>query len=340
MSYNFRNLVFEGGGVKGIAYIGALDVLAEREIISGIERIGGTSAGAINAILLGLGFTPKETKDILWSLDFNDFMDDSWGMVRDTKRLIEKFGWYKGDYFRNWIGRLIKEKTGNSESTLADIEAMKGRKNFKSLYFMGTNLSTSFSEIFSAEHTPRTCVADAVRISMSIPLFFAARRSVRGDVYVDGGVLANYPIKLFDRKKYLNSKNYTETEYYKAINSRIAASERPISKYVYNKETLGFRLDTKEEIAIFRDHAEPPHKKIDDFFDYTWALTHTALEAQQNAHLHNDDWARTVYIDTIGVGTTDFDLPDSKKKALVKSGREGALAYFKWYDNAEAIPNK
>jgi len=66
--------------------------LADRDIISGIQRIGGTSAGAINAILLGLGFTLKETKDILWSLDFNKLMDDSWGFVRDTERLVEQFG--------------------------------------------------------------------------------------------------------------------------------------------------------------------------------------------------------------------------------------------------------
>ena len=112
MSYVFRNLVFEGGGVKGIAYVGALDVLIDKGIISNIQRIGGTSAGAINAILLGLGFTPQETQDILWSLDFNEFLDDSWGNVRDTARLIEQFGWYKGDYFRDWIGKLIKEKTG------------------------------------------------------------------------------------------------------------------------------------------------------------------------------------------------------------------------------------
>lgn len=339
MSYIFRNLVFEGGGVKGIAYIGALDVLNDRKIIPNIQRIGGTSAGAINAILLGLGFTSDETKDILWSLNFNDFMDDSWGVVRDTTRLIEKFGWYKGDYFRNWIGKLIKEKTGNSESTFADIEAMKEKRNFKSLYFMGTNLSTSFSEIFSAEHTARICVADAVRISMSIPLFFAAKRSIRGDVYVDGGVLDNYPVKLFDREKYVSADNSLEPKYYKETNKNIAGSERPIAKYVYNKETLGFRLDTKKEISVFRDQAEPPHKKIDDFFAYTWALIHTVLESQQSAHLHSDDWARTVFIDTIGVGTTDFDLSDSKKKALVESGREGALQYFKWYDKAKSKPN-
>lgn len=340
MTYHFRNLVFEGGGVKGIAYLGALEVLAGRNIIPDIQRVGGTSAGAINAILLGLGFTPEETKDILWSLDFNSFMDDSWGVIRDTDRLIEQYGWYKGDYFREWIGKLIKEKTGNSESTFADVEAMKDKQGFKSLYFMGTNLSTSFSEIFSAEHTPRLCIADAARISMSIPLFFAAKRSARGDVYVDGGVLDNYPIKLFDRKKYLKSKNFSEPEYYKKINSKLKDISRPISNYVYNKETLGFRLDTKEEISVFRDQAEPPHRKIDNFFDYTWALIHTVLEAQQSSHLHSDDWSRTVYINTLGVSTTDFDLSDEKKKELTQSGKRGTSEYFEWYDNEEDKPNK
>ncbi len=340
MSYNFRNFVFEGGGVKGIAYIGALDVLNERSVLDKLERIGGTSAGAINAVLLGLGFTPKETKDILWSLNFNEFMDDSWGALRDFDRLKDRFGWYKGDFFRDWIGKLIRQKTGNSESTFADIEAMKHKNKFKSMYFMGTNLSTSFSEIFSAEHTPRTCVADAVRISMSIPLFFAAKRSSRGDVYVDGGVLDNYPIKLFDRKKYLDSNNYSEPDYYSKVNSQFVGADRPISEYVYNKETLGFRLDTKQEISVFRDHAEPPVRKINDFFDYTWGLINTILEAQQSSHLHSDDWQRTVYIDTIGVQTTDFDLSDAKKKELVKSGRKGAVEYFEWFDNMDPKANK
>jgi NTE family protein len=47
-------------------------------------------------LLIGLGFTRKETKEILWSLDFNKFLDDSWGVIRDTRRLIGQFGWYKG----------------------------------------------------------------------------------------------------------------------------------------------------------------------------------------------------------------------------------------------------
>lgn len=340
MAYIFRNLVFEGGGVKGIACLGALEVMAERGIIAGIERIGGTSAGAINAILLGLGFTAAETKDILWSLDFQNFMDSSWGLIRDAERLTHEFGWYKGDFFRQWIGKLIEDKTGNSESTFADIEALKAKRGFKSLYFIGTNLSTSFSEVFSAEHTPRICVADAVRISMSLPLFFAARRSARGDVYVDGGLLDNYPVKLFDREKYLVSPNYSEPGYYQKINRQFENADRPIARYVYNKETLGFRLDTREEISVFRDQAEPPTTPINSFFDYTWALIHTVLEAQQSSHLHSDDWARTVYIDTLGVSTADFHLGNDRKAQLAESGRECTRKYFEWYDNQDPKPNK
>lgn len=340
MAYPFRNLVFEGGGVKGIACLGALEEMTARGIVSGIKRIGGTSAGAINALLLGLGFSPERTREILWSLDFHQFMDDSWGLIQDADRLINEFGWYKGDFFRNWAGELIKERTGNSESSFADIESLKEKHGFKSMYFIGTNLSTSFSEVFSPEHTPRMCVADGIRISMSLPLFFAARRSPRGDVYVDGGLLDNYPVKLFDREKYLESPIIIEPAYYARINERLAGMVRPISRYVYNQETLGFRLDSREQIAMFRDQAQPPVAKIDSFFDYTWALIHTVLESQQNSHLHSDDWARTVYIDSLGVKTTDFDLSAEMKEKLLQSGRSCTASYFEWYDNDEEKPNK
>ena len=47
---------------------------------------------------------------------------------------------------------------------------------------MGSNISTGYSEVFSYEHTPNTRVADAVRISMSIPLFFQAVKDFRDDI--------------------------------------------------------------------------------------------------------------------------------------------------------------
>lgn len=339
MAYHFRNLVFEGGGVKGIAYVGAMQVLEESGISQDIVRVGGTSAGAINAVLVGLNYTPEETKEILARLDFKNFLDDSWGVVRDTNRLLTEYGWHKGDYFRTWLAGVIGAKTGNPESTFTEINDKKAGSHFRDMYFIGTNLSTRFSEVFSFKHTPRMCVADAARISMSIPLFFAAKRSVRGDVYVDGGVLDNYPIKLFDREKYVEEAAHRSSPgYYAAHNAKLTQAGKTISPYVYNKETLGFRLDSGEEIAVFRDQAEPAHHKIDDFFSYAWSLVNTFMESQENQHLHSDDWQRTIYIDTLGVKTTDFDLDDERKNTLLESGRTHTKKYFEWYDNPASQP--
>ncbi len=100
---------------------------------------------------------------------------------------------------------------------------------------------------------------------------------------------------------------------------------------MYNKETLGFRLDSREEIAVFRDGAEPQHKNIENFFDFTGALFKAILNVQENQHMHSDDWHRTVYINTLGVGTTDFDLSDAKKKRLVREGLDSTKNYLDWF---------
>lgn len=62
------------------------------------------------------------------------------------------------------------------------------------------------------------------------------------------------------------------------------------------------------------------------------------MSVQENYHLHGDDWNRTIYIDTLGVRTTDFKLDDGKKKDLINSGRENAEKYFVWYDDPENKP--
>jgi NTE family protein len=341
MASPFRNLVFEGGGVKGIAYVGALQVLEERGILPGIVRIGGTSAGAITAVLVGLGYPLAEIRATLSNLDFRNLLDDSWGVARDADRLIREFGWYKGDFFRAWIGERIAAKTGNADATFRDLAAAGSDAGFRELFLVGTNLSTGYAEVFSPEHTPRMCIADAARISMSIPLFFAARRSARGDIYVDGGLIDNYPVKLFDRKKYVEA-HCRIPPYYEAHNARLAAEGKPNSPYVYNMETLGFRLDSAREIAVFRDQAEPARRRIDDFFSYSQALLETVLGIQDSMHLHSDDWQRTIYIDTLGVGITDFGIDDARKEALAASGRRGTEAYFdRWYsDPGQAVVNR
>ena len=330
MTYPFRNLVFEGGGVKGIAYVGAMKVLEKEKILINVNRVGGTSAGSINAVLFAAGFSNQETLNVLSKLDFNDFKDDSWGVLRDMKRLKNEYGWYKGDYFKEWIGNLLNKKTGSSNITFKALLEHTG----KELYVYASNLSTNFGEVYSPEHTPRMRVVDAIRRSMSIPLFFRAVRDDRKDVFVDGGVINNYPVKLFDREKYLENGSLIRIpEYYKKENELLAAKSQKSSSYVYNKETLGFRLDSAKEIGVFRDGQESRHNKIENFLDYTMQLINTVLAVQNSQHLHSDDWHRTVYIDTLGVGTTDFDLSDNRKTKLVASGKKAAEDYLKWWSD-------
>lgn len=329
--YHFRNLVFEGGGVRGIAYVGVIRELRKRGILQRIERVAGTSAGAINAVLLVTGYKQRETTNLLLDLDFRNFLDDSWGLVRDSRRLIRNFGWYKGDFFRDWIGKRIAEKTGNADASFDDFRGI----GLRDLYLIATNLSTGLSEVMSAEHTPDMPVADAVRMSMSIPLFFQAIQSEKRDVLVDGGVLMNYPIKVFDRKKYIKPgnirKHALDTDYYKRDNKSIRSTASP---FVYNKETLGFRLDTRDEISLFRDGRPAQTAEIDNFFNYGWALVKAALNVRDNVHLHSDDWQRTVYVDTLGVGSTDFEVSAKTKRKLITSGAKGVTQYFDWYDSA------
>jgi NTE family protein len=319
-----------------VAYIGALKAFEEKEILQNITRVGGTSAGAINALLLALGFDVSKAKEVLYDLDFRTLMDNSGWFVPEASRVFTEYGWNKGDVFKNWVGELIKEKTGSSKTTFGQMKAMCETKKFKELYVLGTNLSTHFSEVFSHEKTPEMPIAQAVRISMSIPIFFASRKSARGDVYVDGGVLANYPVKLFDRERYVVAKKMN-TPYYDAHNEQLRAQKIEISPYVYNKETLGFRLDSSEEIGIFRDQKEPVHHEVKNFTGYMLGLVQSILDQQLNTHMHSDDWQRTVYIDASAAKTTEFDLSKEKKDLLVKAGEEGVKKYFAWYDNNPAV---
>jgi NTE family protein len=88
---------------------------------------------------------------------------------------------------------------------------------------------------------------------------------------------------------------------------------------------------------MFR-HDEPQVYKIDRFRDYIQALVKTVLESQNDSHLESDDWQRTVYIDNLGVSTTDFGLGNEKKQELEKSGKKGTQEYFAWFDDPSSLP--
>jgi NTE family protein len=329
----FRNLIFEGGGVKGIAYAGAIKVLNEKNILADICRVGGTSAGAITAALLALGAGWTDVRDIVGGTDFRNFMDDSWGFVRNVVRLFKNFGICRGKSFTKWMRGQIGNMTGNPNLTFADLEKLKAEDaaKFRSLYIVGTNLSKQIPEVFSAENTPNMMIGEAVRISMSIPLFFAAILS-NNETWVDGGITWNYPIDLFDNKKYISAPDnpnlYQLPEH----------PEKYKQDYVYNKETLGFRVDTEEEIALMKRTKEQPSIKIKNIKQYLTMTIGFMTDIANKAHLQENDWHRTVFIDAKGVKTTDFGLSEKRVEDLIQSGDDGAKEYFKWFEDGRQRP--
>ena len=326
--------------MKGIAYVGAMEVLDREGILNNIERVAGTSAGAMVAVLVGLKYSAEEVKDVLWHLDFNNFMDKSNFFVGNTTRLLKEYGWYKGDFFRQTMADLIQRKTGNGEITFGELAATK---EYREIYLVGANLSTSLSEVFSHKTTPEMKVADAARISMSIPLFFASVKGGKNKkhIYVDGGLLENYPIKTFDQVEFIaNANSIRRTEYYETINTKCVQKGSAKTEYVYNKETLGFRLDSSDEISMYLGKGSAEVKEIKNFLGYTKALVTTLIDFQNNVHLHSDDWQRTIYIDTLGVGSVDFDISDDKKTDLLNSGKQYTESYLEWYNNDEEKANK
>ena len=98
MSYPFKNLVFEGGGVKGIAYAGAIEVLETSGVLQQIGAVAGTSAGAITAALVSMRFSAAEIKEIIWDTKFSTFEDH-----KSYIHIFTKYGLYEGDTFLAWM---------------------------------------------------------------------------------------------------------------------------------------------------------------------------------------------------------------------------------------------
>ena len=331
----FKNLVFEGGGVKGIAYAGALEVLQKEAILPEIQRVAGTSAGAITAALVALGADSEKVAQIVGGTHFREFMDDSFGVVRDVDRLLHDYGWFKGDAFSDWMQKQVFALTQDKDLTFGEL-AVKAKDpatasgRFKELFVIGSNLTLQTPMIYSAEQTPDLPIWEAVRISMSIPLFFACVRQ-QSQVLVDGGVTWNYPLDLFDDLKYVDagapdtfSKPASQTVY--------------DENHIYNKQTLGLRVDTQDEIAAEKEGWHLPPAKINDFFDYLKAVVGFMNDMANKLHLHQNDWHRTIALDASGVRATDFDLSGDLIEKLRDNGRAGATQYFAWFNDPNASP--
>ncbi len=340
-----RNLVFEGGGVWGIAYEGALLELESYGALDDLRRVGGASAGAITAALSAVGYTPGELGALLRQTDFKSFEDHDTGLGRDTARLLTEFGWYKGDAFKEWmrdrmrskIGRLVEEHGVACEApspTFAQLGRWRAKLAAKGVrlpepFLIGSNLTRQRREVYSSETSPNLRVDEAARRSMSIPLFFAcARGAAKGDkrdVIVDGGLTWNYPVNLFDHERYVvDPKNAFRVAYDTSAG------------FVFNTETLGFRVDTTQELEFnLAGWANEP-EQIDNIVDYSRAMLVFIRAIANKVHLHSNDWARTVFVD-VGekIPFTAFDLTKDDQQFLSDRGRAGVRKYADWLASAD-----
>jgi NTE family protein len=317
----YRNLVMEGGGIKGIAYGGALQELENKGILQGIVRTAGTSAGAIQACLLALGYSPSEITDIISNTPVESFNDDGF-VLTGSKRLINKFGWYKGDSFLLKMEEVIQQRTGNPNLTFRELHQLAQSYPFRDLYVTGCNLTKQKIEVFSYETHPEMRVADAVRISMSIPLYYRgvwvneqgkiSENPLPGEncsLFVDGGLLMNFPVALFDNKKYFQPDN---------------------EKSDFNPETLGLRLERCEQIEheVQKKEGLAPFE-ITDFSSYMSALSGIIMRNVNT--LNPRDAERTIYINDLGVSARVRKVPEDEKKRMMLSGRQGVIDFFGRY---------
>ncbi|GEO06904.1 hypothetical protein AAE02nite_45680 [Adhaeribacter aerolatus] len=318
----YKNLVLEGGGIRGIAYGGALAELNDRAMLVPIQRVGGTSAGAIQAALFAVGYSPEEITRITFKTPVQQFTDGRLFFLGGFSRLINQFGWYRGEKFRKWLEERLHQKTGTPHITFEQLHNLHTQGKARDLYVLGTNLTKQEPVVFSYETYPHMKVSDAVRISMSIPLYFRAvfldqagnlvkkpgnRSDV--DVMVDGGILANFPISLFDHPRYMG----------------IPA---PDSVKLFNAQTLGIRLDTDEQIKYDQQGAGLAPYQINNFKDYVRAFYAIVLEGLNRQQLAPEDWNRTISVSTKGYGERIRRLTEKDKDILLESGRQGVQAFL------------
>ncbi|MBK2124468.1 alpha/beta fold hydrolase [Fangia hongkongensis] len=312
----FRNLVFEGAGVRGIAYSGAITALESLGVLENIHRYAGTSAGGIYAIFLAVGYNAKEIEEIVRNINYAEFTDASRNFLSNSTRLLTDYGWYKGDAFVEYMRALIEKKTGDGEISFSMLKARTG----KDLYITGTNLSHACAEVYSAESTPDMSLTEAIRISTAIPMFFKAIKRKNGkeeDILVDGGLSWNCPLELFDQRKYVSNE------------LNITPKKTEGKNICFNVETLGFRLDPKND--PLKGRREPrEYKKISNIFDFTREFMRFYSEGSLKRHLDPNNWQRVIFVDTLEVEGTNFNIDREGIDRLIEQGKSGVYKHFAW----------
>jgi NTE family protein len=302
------DLVLEGGGVKGIGLVGALSVLEERGMT--FARVAGASAGAIVGSLVAGGMAATQLQELMTSLDYTRFRDDTRldhvPVLGKGLSLWLEHGIYAGDYFHGWIREQLE---GLGIRTFKDLyradpgSSLPVDEQYK-LVVMASDVSRGrllrlpWDYLADGIDAPTQLVPDAVRSSMSIPFFY---RPVTLDipkaapsVLVDGGMLSNFPVDIFDR-----------------------TDGKPP-----RWRTIGIKLS-----------AQQVPNQVEHVVKGDLSLAMGMLGTMQSWHdqMHLNDPAvlkRTIFVDTLGVNATDFSIDKSTQQQLFENGRAAAERFL------------
>jgi NTE family protein len=309
------DLVLEGGGVKGIGLLGAIQVLDEQGY--SFPRIAGTSAGAIVGTLTAAyqvaGKPLGEIADVMRELDYRALRDgvllDRLGPPGKAIELMLTQGVYKGEFIVEWLSEQL---AGTGVRTWGDLRidddpdtSLPKRQRYR-LVVMASDLSRGqlvrlpwdFHH-YGLEPDSQSIV-DSVRASMSIPFYYrpitlATGPSDGGHVtLVDGGMLSNFPVDAFDR----------------------------IDGKPPRWPTFGIKLSARPDSRqIARD--------IDGTADLLLGCLHTLLDAHDAYHLEDEGVTqRTIFVDTARVKSTDFDIDTAQQQRLYENGRAAATKFL------------
>lgn len=183
----YRGIILEGGGVLGMAYVGALQGLQSHGIhLDSITHFVGTSAGSIVAALLAAGYSVEEMEQELYNVEWPKVKDGNPTTLQSMAGFMVSYGRYKGEYLQQLIEMMLYRKTRVHNITFGQLYQRTG----KYLGVPVTNVSDRRLERFDSFATRQASVSLAVRISSSVPLVFQAV-NYNDKLYVDGGVLRN-----------------------------------------------------------------------------------------------------------------------------------------------------
>jgi NTE family protein len=309
--------VFRGGGVKGLALAGALLGFAEHPTkpITKWQNVAGASAGAIIACYLAVGHDAKEMAELLRSTDYRRFEDFPPGgkILGGGFNLLRRHGLARGKVFRDWFSEVLNGKTfaelkddeGGSRLRLIAVDVTNRRLLVLPEDLPKYRLPGDRAAIDPDEFE----IADAARMSMSIPYFFEPLELVRDDngrpsIIVDGGTLSNFPVWLFD------------------VDPRTRG--RPPKRATFGFTLVGGR-GVGSGLRRLLQVAPWPIRLGADIFQ-------TAQEAWDERFLSYSTRLRTIEVSAAHVGTTDFDLSEERQGQLIANGRAAATDFLDGFD--------